>query len=136
MLNKYLNKSIVFYDGHCPMCHYWVRYAIKKDIDNKLFFSPIQGDFGQKFIIENELTSYDSVIFHLPNRKPFIYSSAVLELLRFLKLKNLLFYLLIFSPTILSDFFYKLIAKIRYSVFNKYDECRIPDKEMTSRIIF
>ena len=60
MLNKYLNKSIVFYDGHCPMCHYWVRYAIKKDIDNKLFFSPIQGDFGQKFIIENELTSYDS----------------------------------------------------------------------------
>ena len=135
MSNKFINKSIIFYDGHCLLCHYWVRYAIKKDSKNKLYFSPIQGKFGQKFITENDLSSYDSVIFHLPNHKPFLHSKAVYELHKFLKLNNLLFYLLKFTPSIVADFFYRLIARIRYTVFGKYDECKIPDKEITSRII-
>lgn len=135
MSNKFLDKSIIFYDGYCPLCHYWVRYAIKKDRDNKLYFSPIQGEFGQKFILDNDLSSYDSVIFHRPKHKPFLHSKAVFELLKYLKLNNLLFYLLKFIPFIISDFFYKLVAKIRYLVFGKYDECEIPDKEIRSRII-
>ena len=135
MSSNFLDKSIIFYDGHCPLCHYWVRYAIKKDYENKLYFSPIQGEFGQKFILENNLSSYDSVIFHQPTHKPFLHSNAVYELLKYLKLNNLLFYLLKFTPPIVSDFFYKLVAKIRYLVFGKYDECEIPDKEIRSRII-
>ena len=135
MSNKFINKSIIFYDGHCLLCHYWVRYAIKKDSKNKLYFSPIQGKFGQKFIKENNLSSHDSVILYLPNHKPFLYSKAVYELHKVLKLNNLLFYLLKFTPSIVADFFYKLIARIRYTVFGKFNECRIPDMKIKSRII-
>ena len=35
---------IVFYDGHCGMCHTAVNLAIARDPDRRLRFAPLQGE--------------------------------------------------------------------------------------------
>tara|TARA_B110000444_G_C18851246_1_gene605804 strand:- start:8940 stop:9347 length:408 start_codon:yes stop_codon:yes gene_type:complete len=134
MLNN-LDKVIILYDGHCPLCHYWIRYAIDNDKKDKLYYAPIQGDFGSNFISENNLKSFDTVIFHLPNTPPHLYSKAVFEILKYLEIKNIIYYFLKISPNVLSNILYRIVAKTRYLVFKRFDECEIPNKEILSRII-
>ena len=62
MLNNNLKKTIVFYDGFCPMCHFWVRYLLKNDIEKSLHFAPIQGKFGEEFIDKNKLEKMNKFI--------------------------------------------------------------------------
>ncbi len=135
MLNKFLDKTIILYDGHCPLCHYWIRYAIKKDVNNKLYFAPLQGEFGKAFVVENKLTDFDTVILYFPNNEPFIYSEAVCELLKYLKIRNFLYYLLMITPQIISNTAYRLVARTRYLLYKRYDNCELPSTEIISRLI-
>lgn len=135
MSNNYKDKSIIFYDGHCPLCHYWIRYAIKKDISNKLYFAPIQGKFGKAFILKNNLVEFDTVIFYIPKNKPFIYSKAIYELLKHLEIYNFLYYLLMITPKVFSNIIYRLVARTRYLIYKRYDNCEIPSKKVLSRLI-
>ena len=136
MSNSYRNKTIIFYDGHCPLCHYWIRYAIKKDVNNQLYFAPIQGDFGKDFIYKNNLFAFDTVIFYSSEKnETFIYSKAIYELIQYLKIYNVLYYLLKLTPHILSNLVYRFIAKNRFIIYKPYDNCELPSQEVISRTI-
>ena len=136
MSNSYRDKTIIFYDGHCPLCHYWIRYAIKKDVNNQLYFAPIQGDFGKDFIYKNNLFAFDTVIFYSSEKnETFIYSKAVYELIQYLKIYNVLYYLLKLTPQILSNLVYRFIAKNRFIIYKPYDNCELPSQEVISRTI-
>tara|TARA_Y100000996_G_scaffold415459_1_gene410311 strand:- start:2406 stop:2816 length:411 start_codon:yes stop_codon:yes gene_type:complete len=135
MLNNNLKKTIVFYDGFCPMCHFWVRYLLKNDIEKSLHFAPIQGKFGEEFIDKNKLEKIDSLIYYNPNTGIHIYSKAVYEVLRFLNLRNIYFFTLKILPFYISTLIYKIVARIRYKIFKPYDSCEIPSQEILSRII-
>ena len=135
MSNKFLDKIIILYDGHCPLCHYWVRYAIKMDVKKQLYFAPLQGEFGKAFVVENKLTNFDTVILYFPSNKPFIYSQAVYELLKYLEIRNLLYYLLMITPQFISNIVYRLVARTRYLIYKRYDNCELPSNEILSRII-
>ena len=135
MLNSNLDKTIILYDGHCPLCHYWIRYAFRRDLNKQLYFAPLQGKFGKAFISKNNLINFDTVVFYNPNIKPFIYSKAVYELLKYLEIRNLLYYLLMITPKVLSNTVYRLVARTRYFIYKQYEKCELPSNEMASRII-
>jgi len=129
------NNPIVFYDGHCPVCHYRVRYVIKNDNKKQLYFASLQGEFAKNFSSKNNLINIDTVVFYLPEIRPYIHSEAIFELLKYLKKYTLLYYLLMITPSVISNILYKIVAKTRYMIFRRYDKCKIPSKEVLSRTI-
>ena len=135
MLNKFLDKTIILYDGHCPLCHYWIRYAIKMDVNRQLYFAPLQGEFGKLFVVENKLMDFDTVVLSFPNNQHFIYSEAVYELLKYLEIRNFLYYLLFITPQFISNIVYRLVARTRYLIYKRYDNCELPSTEIISRMI-
>ena len=134
MLNKFLDKTIILYDGHCPLCHYWIRYAIKMDVNKQLYFAPLQGEFGKLFVVENKLMDFDTVVLSFPNNQHFIYSEAVYELLKYLEIRNFLYYLLMITPQFISNIVYRLVARTRYLIYKRYDNCELPSTEIISRM--
>jgi len=132
---KNFNNPVVFYDGFCPLCHYWVRYLIKIDNNKSLYFAPIQGKFGASFVNKNSLENIDSLIFYNPKKQFYIYSESIFEILKFLKQKTILYFLISICPACISDIIYKILANNRYKIFKPFDNCKIPSKEVLSRII-
>lgn len=41
-----MDAEVIFYDGHCGMCHGAVRFVMARDPEGKTFcFSPLQGEY-------------------------------------------------------------------------------------------
>jgi len=64
-------------------------------------------------------------IFYIRDSEAFVYSQAVLEIMKDLGGLYKVLYILKVFPKSLGDFFYKLIAKHRYKLFGKKRTCSI-----------
>ena len=81
------------------------------------------------------IMNFDTVILYFPSNKPFIYSKAVYELLKYLEIRNFLYYLLMITPQFISNIVYRLVARTRYLIYKRYDNCELPSTEIISRMI-
>ena len=105
------------------------------DVNKQLYFAPLQGEFGKLFVVENKLMDFDTVVLSFPNNQHFIYSEAVYELLKYLEISNFLYYLLMITPQFISNIVYRLVARTRYLIYKRYDNCELPSSEIISRMI-
>ncbi len=96
----------------------------------------MQSAYGQAFLSDNQ---FDQKVFNT-----FIYqkegvvftkSTAALLVSRELSSGWKVFYVLIFVPSVIRDFFYDLIARNRYWIFGKRESCMVPTKEIRERFI-
>ena len=133
---------IVLFDGACSLCHKSVQFCLKYEnikINPPLHFASLQSEFGQKILAEHKMPPHyiESVLFKDSNGKLHSKSSGLFQMAKYL---NPPFYQLkYFSviPTFLTDFVYMLIAKSRYQIFGKLDQCMLPSesKDMKSRFL-
>ena len=127
---------IVLFDGLCNLCNSSVNFIIKRNNLGKFKFASLQSEIGieltNKYYIDTNVV--DSIVL-IKNDKVFIKSDAVLEILKDFPIVWRLFRIVIILPKFVRDWMYDIIAKLRYRIFGKKDECPIPPKDVQDRFL-
>lgn len=130
--------DIVYFDGVCGLCNAWVDLLLRKDVDRRLFFAPLQSPIARAHLPAHLLEPpFATVVIKLRDGQVFLRSEAVVRALGILggsagglgRLIGLL-------PLRLRDSIYGKIAQNRYVWFGKRDLCRVPTQQEKGRILF
>lgn len=115
------NYDIVYYDGHCGLCHLSVRFILAKDRQGIFRFAPLQGDcFRQTFSEQTRQTLPDSIVLRTAGGEALVHSAAAVYILKRLGgIWRIFGTLLGWIPEFLRDRAYRFIAAIRYRIFGR-----------------
>lgn len=130
------HNQILLFDGLCNLCNDSVNFILKRDKTGKFKFASLQSEFGITLCKNHDIDTnrVDSIIL-IKNDKAFIKSAAVLEILKDLPIGWRGLRLGIIFPKAIRDYLYDLVAKHRYRIFGKKDECLIPSKNVQDRFL-
>ena len=127
---------IILFDGVCNFCNRTINIILKYDKQAYFQFAASQSiaamGIMQAFKIEH--IAIASVIL-IDNEKVYTKTDAVIQIANRLSGWPKLFRLLKFIPKPMRDFAYDLIAKNRYALFGKKDDCMIPEPSMRHRFL-
>lgn len=132
--------EILFYDGHCGLCHRAVQFVLAEDRDGTLFrFAPLQGETFQRLVpSEQRKMLPDSVVVMTTDGKLLARSDAFLHILRRLGGGwRVLADVLSVVPRGLRDLVYDFVARVRYRIFGRRDDvCPVMPPELRRRFDF
>lgn len=108
--------EILFYDGHCGMCHGFVRFLLARDRARAFVFAPLQGETFAATVPEAERTQLpDSMVVRTRDGRLLVRSAAALHVLDTLGGGwRVLAWLLRPLPRTLLDRAYAAVAAIRH----------------------
>ncbi len=112
--------EVVFYDGHCGLCHWAVRFILTEDRTGKAFrFAALESDTFHAALSEPERASLpDSLVVQTDDGTILTRSGAVLHILRRLGgMWGICGIVLRLMPRTLRDGMYDGIARIRHRLF-------------------
>ncbi|MGA8011397.1 MAG: DCC1-like thiol-disulfide oxidoreductase family protein [Candidatus Acidiferrales bacterium] len=129
--------EIIFYDGHCALCHGAVKFVLEHDRSGSAFrFAPLQGATFQSRVPPGQRAGLpDSVIVLTEDGALLLRSNAFLHILRrlgggwkaFGSVLNVI-------PRPLRDVVYDFVARVRYRVFGtREDVCPIVPPDWRAR---
>jgi predicted DCC family thiol-disulfide oxidoreductase YuxK len=129
------DDDVILYDGVCVFCSRWVRFVAMRDVVRKFRFTAIQSPYGtrlaQAFGIDPDDPDTNAVIH---GGIAYFKSDAALTVLSNLPGWGWVRALRA-VPKPLRDAVYGLIARNRYRIFGKYDECFVPNADMRERVL-
>ena len=119
-------ELVVYYDGVCGLCDFFVNILIKIYSKGILKFSSLQGNSGQKLLsnLTFDKKELDTVLFRT-NDQVYTRSTAVFKIIKSIGGIWRLFLLFDLLPTSFNDFIYRKISINRYKLFGKLDRCDI-----------
>ena len=133
--NPWPDDDVILYDGVCVFCSRWVRFVAKRDVEQRFRFTAIQSGYGtrlaQAFGINPDDPDTNAVVH---GGEAFFKSDAALTVLSNLPGWGWVRTLRA-VPKPLRDAVYNLVARNRYRIFGKYDECFVPDAEVRARVM-
>ncbi|RKT01230.1 thiol-disulfide oxidoreductase DCC family protein [Chryseobacterium defluvii] len=136
MREDWENKYIVFFDGECGVCNFWVQWILERDKKDNFLFASLQSDFGQKFLSERglERKQFKTLYLWKPHQYYLIKSKAVLKIANILggRYKLLSFFGKLMFPAV-SDRIYDMVARNRMSIANQ--KCFLPSPHQRKKII-
>jgi predicted DCC family thiol-disulfide oxidoreductase YuxK len=131
---------LVLYDGACGFCDALVQWLLPRDPAGRFQFAPLAGPTAQALLARHPEVpaGLDSLLYvtglaaeeqvHWESRAAFLifsdlgYPWAVLAWPRIL-------------PRFITDFGYRIFARLRYRVFGRLDACRVPGPEERARFL-
>jgi predicted DCC family thiol-disulfide oxidoreductase YuxK len=129
------DDDVILYDGVCVFCSRWVRFVATRDVEQRFRFTAIQSGYGtrlaQAFGINPEDPDTNAVIH---GGVAHFKSDAALTVLGALpgwRWTRALFWV----PKPLRDGVYNLVARNRYRIFGKYQQCFVPDAAIRARVM-
>jgi len=128
--------SIILFDGVCHLCDGFVQFVMNQDKAGAFRFAPLQSEAGRSLLQHFGLdeNALDTVIL-IENGKYYTRSTAPLRIAKRIGGLWALTYVFIIIPKFLRDAGYNLIAKNRYRLFGKKDQCMIPTPEVRARFL-
>jgi predicted DCC family thiol-disulfide oxidoreductase YuxK len=116
--------EILFYDGHCGLCHRAVKFVVRHDKQAAFRFAPLKGStFLEKVPPERRAGLPDSVVILTIDGDLLMRSDAFLHILRRLGGGwRCLASILAIVPRAARDAVYNLVARIRYRIFGRKDD--------------
>ena len=128
--------AIVLFDGVCNFCNASVNFVIGRDRNGYFKFAPLRSEIGEQLIAKHgiDTAETDSIIL-VEDEAAFTHSDAALRIARRLDGIWSWAYAFIVIPRSLRDLMYKLIAKNRYRLFGRRDECMLPTPEVRARFL-
>lgn len=134
-MENWENKHIVFFDGDCGVCNFWVQWILERDKKDQFMFASLQSDFGQKFLSERGLETnvFNTMYLWKPGRYYLIKSRAVLEIANLLGGMYKLSFIGKIIPAFLRDKAYDLISRNRMKLANQ--KCYLPDQHQKKKFI-
>jgi predicted DCC family thiol-disulfide oxidoreductase YuxK len=134
-MNPWPDDDVILYDGVCVFCSRWIRYVATRDVARRFRFTAIQSDYGtrlaQAFSINPDDPDTNAVIH---GGIAYFKSDGALTTLSLLPGWSWVRTLLLI-PKPIRDTVYNLVARNRYRIFGKYDECFVPDAGMRARVM-
>jgi predicted DCC family thiol-disulfide oxidoreductase YuxK len=134
-MNRWPDDDVILYDGVCVFCSRWIRFIAARDTQKRFRFTAIQSAYGTRLAAAFGIDPNDpdtNAVIH--GGVAYFKSDAALMVLaslpgwgwtRALRL----------VPKPLRDAVYNLVARNRYRIFGKYDECFLPDASFRARVI-
>lgn len=122
------NSPVVFYDGVCNLCHWFVQFVLKYEKRSILKFSHLQSDIAASYLLSSDRQSnnYKTVIL-FDGTKYYRRSSAVVRILWYMGSYWIFIGGVLWCiPLPIRDLVYIIIAKLRYQFFGKQDTCYQP----------
>jgi len=116
---------MIFYDGHCGLCHRTVTFVLAQDGDGTAFrFAPLQGETFQRLVSpEQRQMLPDSIVVLTEHGALLVRSEAFLHILRRLGgAWRVLANVLSVVPRGLRDFVYDFVARIRLKIFGRRED--------------
>jgi predicted DCC family thiol-disulfide oxidoreductase YuxK len=127
--------NIVLFDGVCNLCNSTVLFLIKHDTNNQLKFSAQQTEVGQKLLRSQHIGDDKNSVILISENKVYYKSDAIIEIAKMLTgWPKILQYSKVF-PKWLRNAVYDLVAKNRYRIFGKRNECAVPSASNKERFI-
>jgi len=117
--------EILFYDGHCGLCHHGVKFVLKHDRSGTRFrFAPLQGmTFQARVPVDQRAALPDSMAVETAAGSLLIRSDAVVHILRRLGGGwRILSAVMAVIPRPLRDMAYDFVARGRHRVFSRPGE--------------
>ncbi len=131
-----VGNRVVLFDGVCNLCNLSVQFIIKRDSKNLFSFAALQSHVGQTQLRRYNIpvALLESIIL-IKNEKYYHRSDAVLEIARDLGGLWPVCYGFKVIPRFIRDGVYNLIAKNRYKIFGRQDQCMIPTPALKARFL-
>jgi predicted DCC family thiol-disulfide oxidoreductase YuxK len=124
----------ILFDGVCNLCNHSVQFIIRHDPRSKFRFAALQSGFGMAQLAHFGIApGMLNTVILIQHGKAYQKSNAVLEIAKNLSGLWPAMYIFKLIPRFIRDGVYDLIAKNRYKLFGRRDECMIPTPELKSR---
>lgn len=133
------NHAIVFFDGDCGLCSVSVRFLIKRDSHQHLYFAPLQGIAAQAILPQQYRESLRTMVYQrvTADGQPTLLVRSDAVLLALIDTGSAWRYLaqiVRLLPLSLRDWVYDRIADNR-KIFFKAVACKLPSKDAHARIL-
>ncbi|KAN0027760.1 hypothetical protein ACTFIV_009584 [Dictyostelium citrinum] len=129
-------RRIIMFDGVCNVCDGFVQFVFPRDVGKRFSFQALQTEKGKEILdyygIPCDMSSI--ILVDEADGKHYTKSTAVLNILFFLKAPYSYFYSFYFIPPIIRDLGYDFFATYRYLILGKKDSCFF-SPSMASRFI-
>lgn len=134
-MENWQNKHIVFFDGDCGVCNFWVQWILERDKKDQFMFASLQSEFGQQFLSERGLDTkeFNTMYLWKPGRYYLIKSGAVLKIADLLGGIYKLSVIGKIMPRFVSDTIYDTISRNRMKLANQ--KCYLPDQHQKKKFI-
>jgi predicted DCC family thiol-disulfide oxidoreductase YuxK len=134
-MSPWPDDDVILYDGVCVFCSRWIRFVASRDKARRFRFTAIQSAYGtrlaQTFGIDPQDPDTNAVIH---GGVAWFKSDAALTVLGRLPCWSWVRALRA-VPKPLRDAVYNTIARNRYRIFGKYEECFVPDAGLRDRVM-
>jgi predicted DCC family thiol-disulfide oxidoreductase YuxK len=128
---------MLFYDGHCALCHRTVIFVLKHDSSGNAFrFAPLHGPtFQARISLDRRSGLPDSIVVLTGQGSLLVRSNAFLHILRRLGGGwKILGGVLAAIPRPVRDAVYDFIARIRFRIFGTRDDwCPVTPPDLRAR---
>ena len=137
MMSNTKDKSfIIFFDGVCNLCNFWVKYIVRNDPEGIFYFTSLQSDFSRNFLAQNNIKSDFETIIFFTQEKFLKESDAVVSILfKIGGFNRLLSRIIKLLPLKFRDGLYKFVSRNRYQLFGKKDHCMVPNESIKKRFL-
>ncbi len=130
------NTPIILYDGLCNLCTQSVQFVIHRDTRKRIRFASLQSSFAAKYVgkINQGQDQVASMVLIVGNQT---YRQSTAALLTARELDGLwpMLTVLLLIPRPIRDRVYRWIAKHRYQLLGKKEQCWRPTPELTDRFL-
>jgi predicted DCC family thiol-disulfide oxidoreductase YuxK len=126
-----MKNPVIFFDGVCNLCNWFVRVLIRIDKKKLLRYSNLQSDYAKSIETIKPFISepFESVIFYNGDTI-YLKSDAVIEIAKLLPVPWNYFGIVRFIPKRLRDLLYVIVSHNRYRLCGRKDQCKIQDPEI------
>ena len=132
---------LVLYDGVCGLCSRLLQFLLKHDRRAVFSFASLQSEVGKTMVERfggnpNELTSFHVLAnYRADDAQMFSRSKAALFVAGELGWPWKMAVLMRILPNVILDHVYNVVARNRYRVFGRYEQCLIPRPEFRRRFV-
>jgi predicted DCC family thiol-disulfide oxidoreductase YuxK len=134
-VEKTKGNAVVLFDGVCNLCNGAVQFVLRRDRHAAFRFASLQSNYAKDLMKRfglipgtlHSLLLYDNGVLYEK-------SDAALRIASYLKGFSVLSAFKI-VPRFIRDGVYDFVARNRYRIFGKRDECMIPTPETKGRFI-
>ncbi len=133
---KLTEHRVILFDGVCNYCNSMVNFVIRQDKKQIFRFAPLQASAAQELLTKHNLPKkdFDSFVF-IEEGKAYLSSTAALKVMRHLPWYWQWVRIFWIAPKGIRDLVYGVIAKNRYKLFGKKEECMVPTSEVRGRFL-
>jgi predicted DCC family thiol-disulfide oxidoreductase YuxK len=134
-------EHLLLYDGVCGLCSQLVQFVLKHDVRRVFDFASLQSAIGQAMVKKAggdplDLNSFYVVAdYRTSEPRTFMKSDAALFVLDRLGWPWKAARSMRVVPAAVRDIVYDAIARVRYRVFGRYEQCLLPRPEFRQRFI-